>query len=257
MSDGVVLACPLMPEDGHFPIRSVYEVLATSAVLMTVQLAAGRPIVAVSTSEPAWSSTASFSAPRWSGIRRSKCAKYPRLAVGERLVNYLLCSPVEYPEIEGQYQRKMAEGMLPFLKRDADQQWIVDYAGFEAREFLARLVDMLEPAKAFAQRTRGELMGRQDDEGRKLFERYTMLVRYWKLGAHVDPMLGSRPPAAMGRRPPWRVSPACCSWAPRYSYQSSHAEVGNDRFTPRRRRALPNSDTPRPRPPSRGPRPGA
>jgi hypothetical protein len=44
MSDGVVLACPLMPGGGHFPIRAVYEIVATCGVLLAAQLAAQRPI---------------------------------------------------------------------------------------------------------------------------------------------------------------------------------------------------------------------
>jgi hypothetical protein len=181
MSDGIILACPLTPENGHFPIRGVYDVLATCAVLMSVQLAAERPIRGGIDVGTGMEIDGELFGPALvkAYVLESKRAKYPRLAVGQDLVNYLMTSARSgMPEIEGQYQRKMAEGIVPLLKRDADQQWIVDYAGPKAREFLPRLTDMLGPAKAFAQRTRAELMPRQDEEGQKLFGRYTQLVRY-------------------------------------------------------------------------------
>jgi hypothetical protein len=181
MSDGIVLACPLMREDGHFPIRGVYDVVATCAVLMCVQLAAERPIrggIDVGTGMEIDGELFGPSLVK-AYVLESKYAKYPRLAVGQDVVNYLMTSTKTMaPGIESRYERQLAEGILRLLKRDSDQQWIVDYAGSTAREFLPRLIEMLEPAKAFAQRTRAALLQRDDEEGRKLFGRYTLLVRY-------------------------------------------------------------------------------
>lgn len=181
MSDGVILACPLSPEDGHFPIRGVYEVLATCAVLISVQLAAGRPIrggIDVGTGMEIDGELFGASLVK-AYVLESTHAKYPRLAVGQDLINYLTtCTQSPMPGVEGQFERNTAESILRLLRRDFDQRWIVDYAGPKAREMLPRLVDMLEPGKAFAQRTRDDLLRRHDEEGRKLFERYSTLVRY-------------------------------------------------------------------------------
>ena len=99
--------------------------------------------------------------------------------MGQDFVNYLMTSTkCPLGGVEGQFERNMAEGILRLLKRDSDNQWIVDYAGPKAREMLPGLVEMLEPAKAFAQRTRDNLLRRHDEESRKLFERYSTLLRY-------------------------------------------------------------------------------
>jgi hypothetical protein len=181
MSDGVVLACALMPEDGHFPMRAVYEVIATCSVLLAVQLAAGRPIrggIDVGTGIEVEGELFGASLVK-AYLLESKRAKYPRLVVGQDLVNYLRASTKSPLDgVEGQVERSMAEGMLRLLARDFDEQWIVDYAGAQAQEMLPALLDMLGPAKAFAERSRAELTQRQDEEGQKLFDRYSTLVRY-------------------------------------------------------------------------------
>lgn len=196
MSDGVVLACPLMPEDGHFPIQAVWEIVSTCGVLTAVQLAAERPIrggIDVGTGIEIDGELFGAALVK-AYLLESKHAKYPRLAVGQDFVNYLMDSTKSpLAGIEDQVERKTAEGIQRLLKRDSDQQWIVDYAGPKARETLPGLVDMLGPAKSFAERSRAQFMSRQDndhetdhaieeneheEERRKLFERYSMLVRY-------------------------------------------------------------------------------
>jgi hypothetical protein len=44
ISDGILIACSLEPDDGHFPIRGVYDGLAACVSLMLIQLAAGTPL---------------------------------------------------------------------------------------------------------------------------------------------------------------------------------------------------------------------
>ena len=112
-------------------------------------------------------------------LMESRHANYPRVAVGQDFVNYLITSTkASLTGIEGEVERTMAEGILRWLKRDSDDQWIIDYAGQAAPEQLPGLSEMLGPAKAFAERSRAKYMGRQGEEGRKLFDRYSMLVRY-------------------------------------------------------------------------------
>ena len=61
---------------------------------------------------------------------------------------------------------------------DTDQRWIVDYAGPKAGEIVPGLLNGLEPAREFARRTRSELASRDDKAAKKLFGRYSTLVRY-------------------------------------------------------------------------------
>jgi hypothetical protein len=188
ISDGVILACPLMPEDGHYPIRGVYEVLATCVFLMSAQLAAGRPIrggIDVGTGIEI-DGELFGSALVKAYVLESNIAKHPRLVVGQDLVNYLNTSRQSpLSGIEGQYERKMAADGLQLFKQDVDQQWIVDYAGPTARQRLPLLINMLKPAAEFARRARADFQLRSDAEGRKLFDRYSTLVRYLEASGHV------------------------------------------------------------------------
>jgi len=91
-SDGVLLACPLMPERDHaVPVFGVYDILFTCAGLMLIQLASGNPIrgsVDVGTGVEAEGEL--FGAALVKAYQlESEVAKFPRLAVGDALVAYL------------------------------------------------------------------------------------------------------------------------------------------------------------------------
>jgi hypothetical protein len=184
ISDGTIVACPLTPRDGHFPIRGVYEGISACASLMLLQLAAEKPIrggLDVATGVEIDDEL--FGAAYVKAYElESKCAQYPRLVVGEGLVNYLQAS-LRAPgtDTERQVERKMAEGCLGYLKKDSDDVWIVDYAGPHAHHLLLNKnpgAELLVGARCFAHQARGEFQRGTDEESRKLFGRYSQLVRY-------------------------------------------------------------------------------
>jgi hypothetical protein len=185
-SDGVMLSCPLQPGEGHtVPILGVYDVLCTCAALMLVQLATGNPIrggLDVGTGidiDGELFGAALVKAYRLESTR----AQHPRLVVGRGLVDYLKASTrAPGSEIERQFERRMATGVTGLIMQDEDDEWIVDYAGPKAREFIvgnlkASDIPIFAHARAFAHRSRTAFQA-QGAGGEKLFARYSKLVRY-------------------------------------------------------------------------------
>jgi hypothetical protein len=184
VSDGIVVACSLGPEDGHFPIRGVYEGIGACSTMMLIQLAAGRPIrggLDVGTGIEVDDEL--FGAAGVNAYElESKRAQYPRLVVGDGLYKYLHAS-LRAPgqEVEREFERRMAQGCLNLLKKDDDDHWIVDYAGPHAHKLFLNGSpgpDVVEGAKTFARRTRDEFRVNAREDAQKLFERYSRLVRY-------------------------------------------------------------------------------
>jgi hypothetical protein len=185
-SDGVMLACPLKPEPDHaVPILAVYDILCTCAALMLVQLAMGRPIrggLDVGTGMEVDGEL--FGASLVKAYRlESKEAGYPRLLVGQDLVNYLQTS-AHAPglELERHFERMNANGCLGLLAADTDNRWILDYVGAQMRDILRGHLDsattkMFADARAFAHSSRGKYQ-RLGPAGQKLFDRYSQLVPY-------------------------------------------------------------------------------
>ena len=145
---------------------------------MLIQLAAGTPLrggVDVGTGIEVEGEL--FGAACVKAYELEKNGKYPRLVVGNDLVGYLRSSlAAPGAELERQFGRKMARGLLDLVKKDDfDGKWIVDYAGRAAHEYYGpTLPKVLSQARAFAHRERGRFQGNDD----KLFGYYSQLVRY-------------------------------------------------------------------------------
>jgi hypothetical protein len=184
-SDGILLACSLVPSAGHFfPARAVHAAIGSCCISMLLQLADRRPIrggLDVGTGvevEGEFFGAALVKAYELESGR----AGYPRLVVGDDLVAYLNeVARTEGDSLEAAYERQMANGALGYLKRDIDGEWIADYAGSFARRMAqngSQVGGYLDAGRRFAQDYCKELETRSDDEARKLFPRYSLLVRY-------------------------------------------------------------------------------
>jgi len=178
-----MVACPLEPEAGHFPTRGVFDGMTACMTLMLVQLAAGRPIrggLDVGTGLEIDGEL--FGAAYVKAYElESKRAKHPRLLVGQGLVAYLRES-LQAPgsQYERQLERKLANDMLAgLLKQDEEGEWIVHYAGPFAHKLAPTFVpDLLDKARVFTSAARAQFSIGTDDESRKLFDRYSKLLRY-------------------------------------------------------------------------------
>ena len=72
-------------------------------------------------------------------------------------------------------------------------------------------------------------MGGPDDEGRRVYSSVTQCSSApWKPRGSRGYYVGESAASCYGSTSPLAsLPPASSSWAPRYSYQSSHAEVGD------------------------------
>lgn len=185
VSDAILLACPLASSSENFPIRGIYDAIHKSASMMLMSLAGGQPVRGgLDVGTAILDGDELFGAALVKAyVLESKCAEYPRLVVGDSLVEYLVQqrrSPAD--GVRGKIERQIAERLLSFLVRDDfDQRWILDYAGTAFRESVGNvpgLDGLLKGALAFAVRSRDEFAARHDEKGSKLVARYKALVRY-------------------------------------------------------------------------------
>ena len=105
----------------------------------------------------------------------SEVAEYPRIVVGDELVNFLH-GQLDNPD---KYAQSMAKLCMQRIKQDYDGVLIHDYAGVKPREELVRigykLEDLYGPAIDFA---RSEHVKYQGSRNQKLADRYYKLCRY-------------------------------------------------------------------------------
>ena len=189
IADGVVVACPLGPEIGHFPIRAVWEVLGACSAMMLIQLAMRRPVrVGMDVGTAIEHEGELYGAAYVNAYEiESRRARYPRIVVGNALPQYLqqLSQPAT-AAIEDRFKAQMAQWCASLLKRDADGEWILDYAGPRAHEFYmkqraataAGQPDALEAAREFAREARETWRDRKEGDGPEIFWKYSQLVRY-------------------------------------------------------------------------------
>ena len=179
-----MVACPLVAADDHSPSRAVYDALAACSSLMLVQLAGRRPIRGgIDVGAGIEVDGEFFGAALVKAYElESHRAKYPRVVVGDTLVGYLQSAERTPGEsLEERCARELTRGALSYIRRDSDGEWILDYAGSQPQKDVLSNVPgaiVLQQARRFAHEYRAGLRERTDDDGRKLFERYSQLVRY-------------------------------------------------------------------------------
>lgn len=109
----------------------------------------------------------------------SEIAKYPRVVVGEHVLNCLtLWSKLSGDEVNTQYTREMSQVCLSMLARDADGLTIVDYLGPGFKKYIAGTLDQSAYYDAYSYvKSQLDRWNRENDE--KLYARYVDLERYF------------------------------------------------------------------------------
>lgn len=186
-SDGVVLYAPLWDTHEHACVMGLFDIVCRTVALMLMQLSIGKPIrggVDVGTGievEEQLFGAALVKA----YMLESQVAQHPRIVVGEALADYVgVACDAPGSDLEAQFARKLACRMRDLLARDEDHQWILDYAGPQARFIFqsAEPSGLLSQAREFVNSSRQ----RWRDEGNaKLFERYSKVARYLDARAHL------------------------------------------------------------------------
>jgi hypothetical protein len=106
----------------------------------------------------------------------SEVAKYPRIAIGAELSEYIE-TEMRNPEqsLTDQYRRSIAQKCKTWITTDVDNALILDYAGLAARHTFPESIELVDSALSFVQKE----WDRFQEEGNiKLTQRYSMLHSY-------------------------------------------------------------------------------
>jgi hypothetical protein len=115
----------------------------------------------------------------------SKVAKYPRIVMGDKFVEFLY-SNIQKPETDAQSQinRQLAMFCRDLLLIDGDGRFILDYLGEKYRDMAKQILtfDLPSKAKAFFER---EMEKVKDDKDSKLYIYYNCLAVYFEEKLHL------------------------------------------------------------------------
>lgn len=180
-SDGLVVYVPLGSTVVQSPVNGIFGLLLASGLLCLIGLAAGSPIRAGI--DVAWAveyrpNELYGSAVAHAHKLESEVAKWPRIVIGEGLIDYLKHYATSGgSDISSQFRREMAIRCQSLLAIDIDGNPIVDYLGHGYQEIAKNAIDVsvIEKAKAFVaeQISDWRMVG-----DKKLLERYEIVEKY-------------------------------------------------------------------------------
>lgn len=180
-SDGLVVYVPLGTGLVSSPVNSIFGLLLASGMLCVIGMAAGSPIRAGI--DVAWAveyrpNELYGSAVAHAYRLESEIAQWPRVVVGEGLVDYLQhYATAGDSDPSSQFRREMGQRCLDLLTTDIDGNHIVDYLGPGYRKVSKNALDMstIEKARTYvdAQISQWHLAG-----DKKLVGRYEIVRTY-------------------------------------------------------------------------------
>ena len=183
-SDSVVIFMPLTTtSNAKFPIRGIWGIFGAAATTFMCCLAAGHPIrgaidigigMDITKNEiygPALSRAYTL---------ESRIAKYPRIVIGNELINYLKqLNHQTKPDIASKASKQMAGHCLNCLAKDNDGYPIIDYLGENYRQCFGEVIDANVVNKAYNQ-VLISCEKFQSSNNSKLAFRYTLLRNYFE-----------------------------------------------------------------------------
>lgn len=181
-SDGLVVYVPLGSGLVSSPVNSLFSLLFASGMLCLIGLAAGSPIRAGI--DVAWAveyrpNELYGSALAHAYKLESEVAQWPRVVVGEGLINYLqyYATPTGN-DISLIFRQKMAALCLDLLASDIDGNQIVDYLGRGYRKIRKGIPDnpIIDKATAYVE-DQIRHWGQVGD--RRLLDRYEIVRSYF------------------------------------------------------------------------------
>lgn len=180
-SDGLVVYIPLGAGLIASPVSSIFGMLLASGMQCLVGLAAGSPIRAGI--DVAWAveyrpNELYGSALAHAYRLESQIAQWPRIVVGEGLIDYLKHYATEGDDsLSSQFRRRIAELCLDMIAVDVDGQHIVDYLGPGYSAATAGVLDqaLIAQAKAYVER---QIAHWQQANDIKLLSRYETVHAY-------------------------------------------------------------------------------
>ena len=186
-----ILAISSLKKDEYFShaINSVFGVLMACGGMLLASLSVGKPFragieIGLGTKFEGVYGPVLFRAYEL----ESSVAQYPRIVIGDGLLNFLYNLSDRHPQFEGQIKediewcKLMADTCLKMIVKDVDGIYIFDYLGEEAtkgvreqegKDFMKRCYD---DAKRFVEK---EYKKHVDSKDEKLSKRYAMLNQYF------------------------------------------------------------------------------
>ena len=109
----------------------------------------------------------------------SKIAKYPRIVLGEDLVDFLqVTSQLSDPDIQSSINKAIAQKCLDLIMIDGDGRYAIDYLGKEFRDMVkGNFPDLFNTFVNFLEKAYGEINRKKDT---KLYLRYLCLEDYFQ-----------------------------------------------------------------------------
>lgn len=180
-SDGLVVYVPLGSGLVASPVNSIFGLLLASGMLCLVGLAAGSPVRAGI--DVAWAVEYRPNELYGSAIAHaykleSEVAQWPRVVVGEGLVDYLRHYVTAGDnDISSQFRRNMGNICLELLASDVDGNQIIDYLGHRYRKITEKNFDVavIEKAKKYVE---DQLIHWSQVGDEKLLDRYKNVNSY-------------------------------------------------------------------------------
>lgn len=196
-SDSVIVNIPLKREISEFPSRAIYGVLAAAAQTMIVCLA--KKIVLRGGIDLGLAMTLDNNEIYGPALARahtleSKVAQYPRIVIGEQLLQYLhALSQQPQTTHEASVNSGLASKALELLALDDDGQAFLDYLGVHFRDRLQQLETTKEAITLAYNFIIEQSIKYKETRNSKLGFRYTLIRNYfesrlnlWGLSTQVD-----------------------------------------------------------------------
>ena len=186
-SDAVVISVPLRIAEYRVPTRGILGVLSAAAMTCIFCLAAGHPLrggIDVGIAMDMSSNEIYGAALARAYTLESKVAQYPRIVVGQELIQYLRISAKEESnDAHAKFRREIAKHCLDLVAIDVDEYPILDYLGEGFRDDFARATDIGKGKDIIAKAYRhvvqcfSKFRGEQNT---KLSDRYERVMHYFE-----------------------------------------------------------------------------
>jgi len=181
-SDGLVAYISLSEDSQSLPVNGLYSLIITCGSLCFVGLTTKKPLRAGI--DLAWGIELNENELYGCVVSKayrleSQVAQYPRVVVGNEVVQYLTYLANENEDdLHTKYNRVMANVCLKMLGTDSDGQYIVNYLGDYYRENIANSIDKdaFDDAYSYIE-DQEKLYNKQDNA--KLLSRYRHLKSYY------------------------------------------------------------------------------
>jgi hypothetical protein len=159
-SDSVFMESALAGTPAHLAIGDIYVLTLACAVTMLLHLSVGSPIRGgLDVSNGLIKGGHLYSAATVKAVELEKCAKFPRILVGEWFRRYLRALEVDRDPSDRQaaIEAAIADEIASLLYQDpVDHLWAIDYLGEKAKKKLGvqATQQMVSDIAAFARRSK-------------------------------------------------------------------------------------------------------